>query len=172
MKGRTRSTAEKQWHDQLANHIGCIACLKDFGVRNTHVSIHHIDGRTKPDAHWLVLALCAGHHQIGTGAPGQLAIHGNKRAHEQRYGTELEQLAQAVNDLVEMGQPIPDRVAELVGLDTTKVCAECEGDCMVQLPSTNQKICNDCKRTVPWPLAAGQKPTYQPSRANRKAISV
>lgn len=116
MKGRTRNATEVRWHDLLAANIGCIPCLVDHGMRNTHVSIHHIDGRTKPDAHWLVLALCAGHHQRGTGAPGQFAIHGDKRAHERRYGTEHEQLARAVADLQDMGQSIPDRVMDLVGV--------------------------------------------------------
>ncbi|MNG12635.1 hypothetical protein D3C84_962590 [compost metagenome] len=116
MKGRTPNTQEKRWHDLIASHIGCLPCLQDYQARNTHVSIHHIDGRTKPDAHWLVLGLCAGHHQRGYGLPGQLAIHGDKRPHERRYGTELEQLARAAEQLLEMGMPVPPRVFELVGL--------------------------------------------------------
>lgn len=34
----------------------------------------------------LVLPLCAGHHQQGTGAPGLLAVHPNKAAFEKLYG--------------------------------------------------------------------------------------
>lgn len=116
MKGRTRTAAEKAWHDTLAGNIGCIPCLKENGVRNTWVSIHHIDGRVKPDAHWLVLGLCGGHHQNGYGAPGMLSIHDHSRAHCARYGTELEQLAEAARDLLEMGCAVPARVLELTGL--------------------------------------------------------
>lgn len=115
MKGRNPSAAEKRWHDLIATNIGCLACLKDNGVRNTYVSIHHMDGRTKPDAHWRVLAPCAGHHQRGYGAPGMLAIHGDKRAHELRYGTEQEQFEAMVSDLLDMGFEVPARVLELVG---------------------------------------------------------
>lgn len=50
MKGRTPTRYEKHMHDRMASEIGCIACRKD-GIRNMHVSIHHIDGRTKPGAH-------------------------------------------------------------------------------------------------------------------------
>lgn len=114
MKGRAPSPAEKRWHDMLASNIGCIPCFKDNGVRNTWVSIHHCDGRTKPRAHWFALGMCAGHHQKGYGAPGMLAIHGDKRAFEARYGSELEQLAEAANDLLEMGFKVPSLVLDLV----------------------------------------------------------
>jgi hypothetical protein len=68
MKGKTRTTSEKSLQNRIAQ-LGCIACLKD-GVFNDQVSIHHIDGRTKPEAHTKVLPLCAGHHQDGTGTRG------------------------------------------------------------------------------------------------------
>lgn len=87
MKGTTRTRAEKHLHDQLAA-LGCIACRID-GVHNPHVSIHHIDGRTKPGAHLRVLPLCAGHHQDGTGAPGLIAVHPWKRRFEAKYGSQL-----------------------------------------------------------------------------------
>ena len=82
---------EKELWDRLAG-LGCIACMKD-GYFNPHVSIHHIDGRTKPGCHKLVLPLCAGHHQDGTGAPGLIAVHPWKARFEKNYGTQLELLA-------------------------------------------------------------------------------
>lgn len=85
MKGRTPTKGEKQFHDRLVNEVGCIACRLD-GYRNHVCSIHHIDGRTKPDAHKLVLPLCAGHHQDGTGAPGLIAVHPWKTRFQERYG--------------------------------------------------------------------------------------
>lgn len=90
MKGKTPTAAEKRFHTQLAA-LGCIACRLD-GTHNPIVSIHHIDGRTKPGAHRKVLPLCAGHHQDGTGRPGLIAVHPWKARFEQRYGTQLELL--------------------------------------------------------------------------------
>ena len=91
MKGRNPSVAEKRFHDRLAS-LGCIACRVD-GHDNPIVSIHHIDGRTKPGAHMRVLPLCAGHHQDGYGIPGLVAVHPFKRRFEDRYGSQYELLA-------------------------------------------------------------------------------
>lgn len=98
MKGRNRTAAEKRFHDQLAS-LGCIACRLD-GTHNPVVSIHHINGRTRPGAHMQVLPLCAGHHQDGTGWPGLIAVHPWKRRFEDKYGTQ-EQLLERCNKLLE-----------------------------------------------------------------------
>jgi hypothetical protein len=90
MKGRNPSAAEKRLHDRLAS-LGCIACRID-GRHNPVVSIHHIDGRTKPGAQGRVLPLCAGHHQDGHGAPGLIAVHPYKARFEARYGRQVELL--------------------------------------------------------------------------------
>ena len=74
MKGRTPSAEQKRFWDLLVTNIGCVASRMD-GFFDGHCSIHHIDGRTKPNAHWLVLPLSAGNHQDGTGAPGRIAVH-------------------------------------------------------------------------------------------------
>ncbi|MFU7349594.1 Ref family recombination enhancement nuclease [Pseudomonas paraeruginosa] len=100
MKVRTPTRYEKRIHDRMASEIGCIACRKD-GIRNMHVSIHHIDGRTKPGAHLRVLPLCSGHHQDGTGAPGLIAVHPWKRRFEEKYGTQLELLEECMEILAE-----------------------------------------------------------------------
>jgi hypothetical protein len=90
---RSRTPADVLLHDRLAA-LGCIACMKD-GVFSPLVSIHHIDGRTKPGCHQLVLPLCAGHHQDGTGEDKTLiAVHPWKARFEARYGTQLELLAE------------------------------------------------------------------------------
>jgi hypothetical protein len=90
---RPRTPADIALHDRLAA-LGCIACMKD-GKCNTYVSIHHIDGRTKPGCHQLALPLCAGHHQQNTGEDKTLiAIHPNKARFEARYGTQRELLAE------------------------------------------------------------------------------
>ena len=92
MKGRTPTKAEKAlWHDMAGT--GCIACLIDGRV-NPWVSIHHIDGRTKPGAHKLVLPLCAQHHQQDDTDPlGRIAVHPNKARFETKYGSQMELLA-------------------------------------------------------------------------------
>ena len=84
MKGRNPSAEEKRLHDRLAA-FGCIACWLD-GRSNPTVSIHHINGRTKPGAHRAVLPLCAGHHQDGSGIPGLIAVHPWKARFEAKYG--------------------------------------------------------------------------------------
>jgi len=92
MKGRAPTKAEKAlWHDMAG--IGCIACLLD-GITNPFVSIHHIDGRTKPGAHKLVLPLCGPHHQQDDTDPlRRIAVHPNKARFEAKYGTQMEMLA-------------------------------------------------------------------------------
>lgn len=102
MKGRAPSAAEKRFHDQLAG-LGCIACRIDRNP-SPPVSIHHIDGRTKPDAHWLVLPLCAGHHQDGYGPdPDMIAVHPWKARFEAKYGRQLALLERCKDILREQG---------------------------------------------------------------------
>lgn len=95
MKGRPPTADEKRFMDRMGK-LPCIACLKD-GWTNHTISLHHIDGRTKPGAHLLVLPLCAGHHQDGTGPNTTLiAVHPYKARFEARYGTQRELLAECV----------------------------------------------------------------------------
>jgi hypothetical protein len=95
MKGRAPTTAEQAFMDAVAS-IGCIACLAD-GYENVRISIHHIDGRTKDGAHYLVLPLCGEHHQQDDSDPmGRIAVHPNKKRFEQKYGTQRELLAECI----------------------------------------------------------------------------
>lgn len=89
MSNPTKS--EKAFWDKLAS-IGCIACRQD-GIFNDYVSIHHIDGRTKPGCHMKVLPLCAEHHQ--TGGESAPAIHPYKARFEAKYGSQIELLSKA-----------------------------------------------------------------------------
>jgi hypothetical protein len=91
MKGRPPTAEEARFMDKVGQ-LPCIACLKD-GWTNPEISLHHIDGRTKPGAHFLVLPICAGHHQQGTGPnPSLIAVHPNKARFEERYGPQMELL--------------------------------------------------------------------------------
>lgn len=102
MKGRAPTVEEKKFWDALATHVGCIACRLD-GVFNNNVLLHHIDGRTKPNAHKMVLPLCAGHHQEGAGAPGLIAVHPWKRSFEARYGCQYD-LIFMCKQIIEQGE--------------------------------------------------------------------
>lgn len=91
-KQRAVTAADKVYWSRLASEVGCIACAID-GNFNPHVSIHHIDGRTKPGCHMLVLPLCAGHHQDGTGEDkSMVAVHPWKSQFEARYGAQMDLL--------------------------------------------------------------------------------
>jgi hypothetical protein len=99
---RAPTQPEKLLWTRMAETVGCIACHLD-GRFNLVVSIHHIDGRTKPGCHQKVLPLCAGHHQAATGEDKTLiAVHPDKARFEQRYGQQMELLTQ-VHQLLAAG---------------------------------------------------------------------
>lgn len=92
LKSRQRAVTvlEKVYWSALASQVGCIACRVAGLPFCDHVSIHHIDGRTKPGCHQLVLPLCAGHHQQGTGNdPTLVAVHPDKARFERIHGTQM-----------------------------------------------------------------------------------
>lgn len=98
MKGRPPTADEARFMSAIAD-LGCVACRHD-GWHNPDISVHHIDGRTKPGAHLLVLPLCAGHHQDGTGTnPTLIAVHPYKARFEARYGTQRALLAECIATL-------------------------------------------------------------------------
>lgn len=88
--------SEIKLHSELRS-MGCCVCRfingveMDFDNVESVTAIHHIDGRTKPNAHSLVIPLCAKHHQYGTAQ--QPSIHANgtaggKAQFKQAYGTD------------------------------------------------------------------------------------
>ena len=98
MHGKTQTKAEREHWDRVAR-LGCIACLKD-GRINDFVSIHHVDGRTKPGSHMRVLPLCGPHHQHDDTDPlGRIGVHPYKARFEAQYGRQ-EQLLIEVADAV------------------------------------------------------------------------
>lgn len=87
MKGRTPTAKEKEWMDSI-REVGCIACIrmgfiKPYSVPTEYTAIHHIEGKTKPDAHFLTIPLCPNHHQHGIDA-----VHINKRSFEKKFGNQ------------------------------------------------------------------------------------
>jgi hypothetical protein len=95
MKGRAPTADERRIMDKIAA-LGCIACRHD-GITNPWISLHHIDGRTKPGSHKEVLPLCGPHHQQDDTDPLQRpSVHGRKETFTARYGTEHELLAECM----------------------------------------------------------------------------
>lgn len=124
MKGRSVSGAQKRFHGLLAGVVGCIACRKDGGFTD-YVSIHHIDGRTKPDAHWLVLPLCGPHHQ-DAGINGVIAVHPWKARFEDQYGTQRNLLRESIQILIEGEFDVPEAALRAAGM---------QKDCPASVPA-------------------------------------
>lgn len=110
MLGRSVTNNQKQYWNLLCHEVGCIACIKESRYNN-YCSIHHIEGRTKKDSHWLVLPLCSGHHQDNGTA---IAVHPYKKRFEQKYGNQYQLIGDCVDILEKHGISIPDRVLELI----------------------------------------------------------
>ncbi|HEW9972568.1 TPA: recombinase [Enterobacter cloacae] len=62
LKGRSPTAEEKRYQEAIAK-LPCAACAL-HGVYSPVIVLHHIDGRTAPDAHKKVLPLCNWHHQF------------------------------------------------------------------------------------------------------------
>lgn len=106
MKGVAPTSEQRRFHDLLCSIVGCAAC-RLHGVFNTHVSVHHIAGRTKKLAQWLVLPLCAGHHQDGNGAPWMIAVHPWTTRFEEKYGKQLDLLRRCIRFLIASKCDVP-----------------------------------------------------------------
>lgn len=89
MKGRTPNKDEKEFMDKICQ-IGCIVC-RNLGFDTPHVSPHHLDGRSKPGAHYKVIPLCGPHHQIPSPNHRWASRHGDGKAvFEKSYGKEID----------------------------------------------------------------------------------
>ena len=106
MKGTSPNAQEKIYWDLLARVIGCIACRHD-GVFNDYVSIHHVNGRTRPGCHKDVLPLCAQHHQHDDTDPaGRTGVHPFKTRFEQKYGDSMTLNGECNRILTEQGYTV------------------------------------------------------------------
>ena len=68
--------------------IGCIVCLEKDGIYSP-AEIHHIDGKTKADAHKKILPLCVPHHRVASPDGEWVTRHGPGRR-AGKYVFELE----------------------------------------------------------------------------------
>ncbi len=95
MKGR-KPTADEQRHMDSVRALGCIVCLL-YLSEHTPAAIHHVDGKTKPGAHFKILGLCFHHHQGGANNNLYVSRHPWKAEFEKRYDTEQYLLEQTKN---------------------------------------------------------------------------
>ena len=87
LKGRSPTSDEKTHMEAIAS-LGCIVCLIHHGVYSP-TELHHIDGRTKPGAHFHIIPLCYRHHREGADCEEYTSRHPHKKRFERRYGTEI-----------------------------------------------------------------------------------
>jgi len=78
--------------------LGCIVCRVHYDC-DSPAEVHHIDGKTKPDAHLKTIPLCFRHHREGVNSEFYVSRHPFKHEFEERYGTE-ESLLQKVKELI------------------------------------------------------------------------
>lgn len=97
MKGRNPNKQEKLWMSSIVQ-LGCIVCRVHYDC-DSPAEIHHIDGKTKPDAHLKTIPLCFRHHREGVNSELYVSRHPFKHEFEERYGTE-ESLLQKVKELI------------------------------------------------------------------------
>ncbi len=94
MQSRRADSTEQAWLN-LIDQLPCIVCELYHGVDDSPAEIHHIEGKTKPNAHLRTIKLCANHHRIqDTHHPKRwLSIHADgKSIFGDRYAPEPELL--------------------------------------------------------------------------------
>lgn len=94
MQSRKADSTEQAWLD-LIEQLPCIVCELFHGVDDSPAEIHHIEGKTKPNAHLRTIKLCSNHHRHSdTHHPKRwLSLHGDgKFRFRDRYVHELELL--------------------------------------------------------------------------------
>ena len=100
MKGRKPTRLEQEHMDKVRS-IGCIICKK-YG-KSRYAEIHHVIGKTKPNAHYKVLPLCPDHHRnflYKDGGP--ISVHPYKARFEAKYGkqeTLLEEVQKIIDNM-------------------------------------------------------------------------
>jgi hypothetical protein len=62
LPGRKPTEEEERYLDEVAQ-LGCIICLLYLSIKDSPSEIHHVDGKTKPGAHFKIIPLCDKHHR-------------------------------------------------------------------------------------------------------------
>ena len=89
------TAAEKVYMDHVAQ-LGCVVC-RNSGLGHQDANIHHIrsgQGMGQRASNYLIIPLCPTCHQHG-----KPSIHGDRRAFEALYGSEMDLLAQTIGEV-------------------------------------------------------------------------
>jgi hypothetical protein len=124
LKGRSRTAVEKRLEKKLAD-IGCICCLNkgwySSAMRETEgqrfISMHHVEGRTKPWAHAKQLPLCQYHHQVTppADAPADLfPLHGSSLSAWEKTNRSQDDLLKQVYEMIGEERPWIDEESRLL----------------------------------------------------------
>ena len=97
MRGRKPTTDEKR-HMQKVAELNCIVC-ELFHFESSPAEIHHLNGKTRPGAHFKVIPLCFLHHNSKVDCDKYTSRHPHRVRFENRYGTEAE-LLEIVNNKI------------------------------------------------------------------------
>lgn len=91
----------------LVRQLPCCICEAfDEGAQSSITTAHHpihgrYSGKTRPDS--TAIPLCDCHHQATWGGtPGKLAIHKGKESWAERYGEDMDYVAQTQDAIAEM----------------------------------------------------------------------
>jgi hypothetical protein len=98
MKGRNPTKQEKEWMDMISQ-IGCVVCKKFLDCFSP-AEVHHIDGKTKPEAHLKTIPLCYRHHRDGANNETYVSRHPFKNDFINRYGSEESLLEYTINEML------------------------------------------------------------------------
>lgn len=104
MKGKGRTSSDKEFHEALVS-LGCLACCLESYQSRHHLEVHHVDGRNKGRegdcSEALAICLCVEHHDqrryngffnadrfvpVREHVP---SIHHDKNNFVARFGTEI-----------------------------------------------------------------------------------
>jgi len=96
MNGKKPTKAEAKWIESIVEY-GCVVCRNEG--QHTPPAVHHINGSRKIGAHFETIPLCYLHHQGGEDCERYTSRHPFKARFEERYGTDLELLAQIREEL-------------------------------------------------------------------------
>jgi hypothetical protein len=95
------NAAERRHLARLAA-LGCVVCRNE-GYGYSPTSIHHIRPQGAKTDHYKAIPLCPQHHQHGGLG---IALHAGQKRWEEKFGTEMELLAQ-VEELLDVKAPTP-----------------------------------------------------------------
>jgi len=83
----------------MISQTGCVVCKKFLDCFSP-AEVHHIDGKTKPEAHLKTIPLCFRHHREGTNNETYVSRHPFKNEFVNRYGSEESLLEYTIDEML------------------------------------------------------------------------